>query len=241
MKSSSLFWPNIGPCQISLLHLSCCTFPEYISSKGFSLWCLVRVEKVTSWVTASLMLHEFSNGRLAEMVLDRKTHSDKQTFSSHLLGHRGPLSAVTLWPITALFLYPVSSWAWGNSVTVSGARTSWKPEVTQGNFHLFLTCPIVSLLWHVCCFLSVSVTCCLFPFFFFLSFLLSQCHPEMTQPLEGPILFHCFRVWHFTIDVCSEYALAVSVKADKHSAVAMLHWGDSCLPYRMYFCRLCVL
>lgn len=102
--------------------------------------------------------------------------------------------------------------------------------------------------WHFSLFQSFTMS---FPSFVFLSlavyflflfsFHLSKCHPEMTQPLEGPILCHCFPVCHFTIDVCFEYVLAVSVKADKHSVVATLRWGDSCLLYRMYFCGLFAL
>lgn len=58
--------------------------------KGRPQWCLIQMEKVTSFVTASLMLHEFrlfGNACYAEMILDRKIHSDKQTFSARLLGH----------------------------------------------------------------------------------------------------------------------------------------------------------
>lgn len=42
---------------------------------GCSLLCLIQVDRVTSWVTACLMLHEFggfSNGCLVDAVPDRK-------------------------------------------------------------------------------------------------------------------------------------------------------------------------
>lgn len=58
MKSSSLFRTNISPQQLILLHLSCCTFAKCISSKWFLLQCFIQMEKVTSWVTGSLMLHD---------------------------------------------------------------------------------------------------------------------------------------------------------------------------------------
>ncbi len=59
----------------------------------------------------------FSNGHLAEMVLDRETHSDKQTFSSYLLGHSDRPQTLPF-PKLSLLL------GMGTDVTVSGARTS---------------------------------------------------------------------------------------------------------------------
>lgn len=175
-----------------------------------------------------------------KMVPHRKTHSDKQTFSSHLLGYGE-------WPRThhgeqtsAFFLNYISSWAWGAVSPSLGHALHKNPKSRKATFIYYWHVPLFQP-FNMCAvpFLFVSFDV-YFPLHFSLSFILvSSWNDSATQ--RTYLFFHCFQVWPFTIDVCFEYTLAVSVKADKHSAVATLHWGDSCLLYRMYFCQLFAL
>lgn len=94
--------------------------------KGFSLRCLIQLEKVTSWVTASLMLHEF-RGSVMDTWL-KWSWTEKPILTNRLFpvicwdtvtGHKLTVEREPLpFPKLRLLL------GIGTDVTISGARTS---------------------------------------------------------------------------------------------------------------------
>lgn len=163
------------------------------------------MERVTSWAAASLMLHECSGGGVEGSVMDARpemvrckkrpilTNSERR---SHLEGH-GDRPRTHLQP---------------KSLSVSTLHKN--PESRKGDFHLFPT--PVSPLRH-----SRRSRFCHSLFIFFQPPFYSGAIVKWLSHSEGTHLLPLFfRAWHFTTDVRFEYALAVSVKADRRSAAA---------------------